>query len=144
MSRTLEVEWKVGQIWKSSPGFFNLVVEVSQEGIAKIQMIDPFVPRALTQKDVPENWVLLCSNEVDDLSLRGSTWKVAAQFYWHKEFSTRGLAFVVSNDGGETVVAWRENVHAALDYQALQNRGGLNTYAVVVVPNVRVLSPLVP
>lgn len=130
-------EWKVGQIWRSGSGFLNQVVDVSPEGIARVQMIDPFVPRAHTQKAVPENWVLLESQEVDDLTLKGSAWRVAAQFYWNKECTTRGLAFVVSDDGGETVVAWRDNVHAALDYLAMQNRGGVNTYAVVVIPSSR-------
>ena len=43
-----------------------------------------------------------------------------------------GIGFAVSNDGGKTCVAYRDNVHAALDYLKLQNVNGGN-YAVVVV-----------
>ncbi len=44
-----------------------------------------------------------------------------------------GIGFAVSNDGGKTGVAWRENVFDALDYQRLQNSAGAE-YAVVAVP----------
>jgi len=43
-----------------------------------------------------------------------------------------GVMFAVSNDGGKTGVAWRENVFDALAYLALQNVNG-GDYAVVAV-----------
>ena len=43
-----------------------------------------------------------------------------------------GVIFAVSNDGGKTGVAWRNNVFEALEYLELQNKNG-GDYAVVVV-----------
>ena len=44
-----------------------------------------------------------------------------------------GIGFAVSNDGGKTCVAWRDDVFDALDYLALQNRNGVDDYAVVAL-----------
>jgi hypothetical protein len=46
--------------------------------------------------------------------------------------SVPGIIFAVSNDGGKTGVAWRENVHDAMAYLDLQNVGGRG-YCVVAV-----------
>lgn len=46
--------------------------------------------------------------------------------------SVAGIIFAVSNDGGKTGVAWRENVFDALAYLDLQNKGG-GGYSVVAV-----------
>ena len=46
--------------------------------------------------------------------------------------SVVGVLFAVSNDGGKTGVAWREDVHEAFAYLDLQNVNGGN-YAVVAV-----------
>ena len=43
------------------------------------------------------------------------------------------MIFAVSNDGGKTGVAWREDVHEALAYLDLQNAGGMTDYYVVAV-----------
>lgn len=43
------------------------------------------------------------------------------------------VIFAVSNDGGKTGVAWREDVHAALAYLDLQNACGPTDYCVVAV-----------
>lgn len=43
-----------------------------------------------------------------------------------------GVVFAVSNDGGKTGVAWRENIFDAFAYLDLQNKGG-GDYAVVAV-----------
>jgi len=43
------------------------------------------------------------------------------------------VIFAVSNDGGKTGVAWREDVHEALAYLDLQNAGGSTDYCVVAV-----------
>jgi hypothetical protein len=43
------------------------------------------------------------------------------------------VVFAVSNDGGKTGVAWREDVHDALSYLDLQNAGGITDYCVVAV-----------
>ena len=50
--------------------------------------------------------------------------------------SVPGIIFAVSNDGGKTGVAWRENVHDALAYLDLQNVGGRG-YCVVAVRKVQ-------
>ena len=41
-----------------------------------------------------------------------------------------GVIFAVSNDGGKTCVAWREDVHEALEYMTMQN-GGTGGYSVI-------------
>lgn len=46
--------------------------------------------------------------------------------------SVAGVIFAVSNDGGKTGVAWRENIHEAFAYLDLQNVNGRD-YAVVAV-----------
>jgi len=46
--------------------------------------------------------------------------------------TVHGVIFVVSNDGGKTGVAWRDNVFDAFKYLDLQNVNGGN-YAVVAV-----------
>jgi hypothetical protein len=43
------------------------------------------------------------------------------------------VIFAVSNDGGKTGVAWRDDVHEALAYLDLQNAGGRTDYCVVAV-----------
>jgi hypothetical protein len=43
------------------------------------------------------------------------------------------VVYAVSNDGGKTGVAWREDVNAALDYLDLQNAGGPSGYSVVAI-----------
>jgi hypothetical protein len=43
------------------------------------------------------------------------------------------VIYCVSNDGGKTGVAWRENVLDALAYLDLQNAGGMTDYCVVAV-----------
>lgn len=47
------------------------------------------------------------------------------------------VIFTVSNDGGKTGVAWRDDVHEALDYLDLQNAGGMTDYCVVAVRKVK-------
>jgi hypothetical protein len=53
--------------------------------------------------------------------------------------SIPGIRFAVSNDGGKTGVAWRRNVHQALDYLDKQNASG-GDYAVVAVRSQQVPS----
>lgn len=50
-----------------------------------------------------------------------------------KEGTIAGVIFAVSNDGGKTGVAWRENVFDAFKYLDIQNVNGVNDYAVVAV-----------
>jgi hypothetical protein len=47
--------------------------------------------------------------------------------------SVPGVIFAVSNDGGKTAVAWRENIDDAFAYLDIQNRNGVNCYSVVAV-----------
>lgn len=44
-----------------------------------------------------------------------------------------GVVFAVSNDGGKTGVAWRDNVFDAFKYLDMQNVNGVNNYAVVAL-----------
>ncbi len=58
--------------------------------------------------------------------------KIAAILDEKEDAAGNGIIFAVSNDGGKTGVAWREDVNEALAYLDLQNVNGGN-YAVVVV-----------
>ena len=57
--RALVRKWKSGQIWKDRHGFQHEVIRIRKDGIALIQMINPYVSVTHTQGPIPSDWQLL-------------------------------------------------------------------------------------